>query len=54
MIVGANNAGRVFRWNGSAFLEERTGHSGSLSAVFRPPDGSAWIAGDGAVLQRAP
>jgi hypothetical protein len=54
MIVGANNAGRVVRWNGTTFLEERTGHSGSFAAVFRPPGGSAWIAGDGAVLQRLP
>lgn len=54
MVVGANNAGRVFRWTGSAFVEERTGHAGSFSAVFRPPGGSPWIAGDGAVLQRMP
>lgn len=53
-IVGANNAGRVFRWNGSGFVEERTGHTGSFSAVFQPPGGSAWIAGDRAVLRRAP
>ena len=38
----------------AAFVEERTGHTGSFSAVFRPLDGSAWVAGDGAVLQRVP
>lgn len=54
MVVGANNAGRVFRWNGTAFVEERTGHAGSFSTVFRTPGGSAWIAGAGAVLQRMP
>jgi len=53
-IVGPNNTGRVFRWNGTAFTAESTLSAGDFSAVFQPPGGTAWLAGDNAVLQRTP
>jgi len=54
MIVGANNSGIVFRWDGTTFREESTLSAGSFSSVFQPPGGSAWLAGDNALLQHTP
>jgi hypothetical protein len=53
-FVGPNNAGRVFRYNGTGFVEERTGYAGVFSTVFRPPGGSLWVAGPNALLQHVP
>jgi len=54
VIAGANNAGVVFRWNGTTFAEESTLSAGNYSAVFQPPGGSTWLVGDNAMLQHAP
>lgn len=53
-FVGLNNAGRVFRWNGSTFVEEQTGSTGAFWAVFQPEGSPAWIGGDRALLRREP